>query len=62
MVGRLQGRRWADEWRQASGKRFWSCGFCGVLLLTFQERLEHFGKEHFEEGQSIREWEITLVF
>ena len=41
-------------------KKAWSCGFCGTALTHFTDRLNHIGW-HFEQGQTIREWDTTKV-
>ena len=56
-----RGRALAESWRRASGKKFWSCGFCLRLFSTFKDRLDHIGNEHFKKGQTLDDWAVTNV-
>ena len=51
----------ADRWRCQSSKNAWSCGFCTQLSPSLQEHLRHVGTEHFEKGQSIKDWNYSIV-
>ena len=51
----------AEKWRCESSKKAWSCGFCIQLFPTIQARLKHIGTEHFEQGQSLNEWDTTKL-
>ena len=51
----------ADKWRCGSSKKAWSCGFCINLSHTLQDYHRHVGIEHFEKGQSIKDWEYSKV-
>ena len=51
----------ADKWRHKSSKNAWSCGFCVHLSPSLQEHLQHIGIEHFEKGQSIRDWNYSNI-
>ena len=41
-------------------KQAWSCGFCVIALANFEDRLSHIAL-HFENGQTMDEWDITKV-
>ncbi len=51
----------ADKWQYKSSKKAWSCGFCIRLFSSLQDRLRHIGTEHFERGQSIKDWNYSNV-
>ena len=51
----------ADKWRRKSSKSAWSCGFCVHLSSSLQEHLRHIGIEHFEKGQSIKDWNYSNI-
>lgn len=51
----------ADRWRCQSSKSAWSCGFCIHLSPALQAHLRHIGTEHFEKGQSIKDWKYSNV-
>ena len=55
------GESLADDWRCDQGKRFWACGFCVTLFLSFKDRLQHIGKEHYNHGQKFEEWDANKV-
>ena len=55
------GESLADKWRCDQGKRFWACGFCVMLFLSFKDRLQHIGKEHYNQGQKLEEWDANKV-
>lgn len=58
---RAVGESLADNWRYDQGKRFWACGFCVMLFLSFKDRLQHIGKEHYDRGQKLEEWDANNV-
>ena len=51
----------ADKWRCKSSKKVWSCGFCISLSHNLQDYHRHVGIEHFEKGQSIKDWDYSKV-
>lgn len=51
----------AEKWRCETSKNAWSCGFCIHLFSSLQDRLKHIGAKHFENGQSINDWNFTMV-
>ena len=55
------GESLADDWRRDQGKRFWACGFCVTLFLSFKDRLQHIGKEHYNQGQKLEDWDANKV-
>ena len=55
------GESLADDWRLDQGKRFWACGFCVTLFLSFKDRLQHIGKEHYNQGQTLKDWDANKV-
>ena len=57
---KAQGEGIADTWKETTNKQAWSCGFCVYLFHTFGDRLQHIAK-HFEDGQTLNEWDITKV-
>lgn len=57
---KAQGEAVADKWKETTEKQAWSCGFCVCLFHTFGDRLKHIAK-HFEQGQTLDEWDITRV-
>ncbi len=57
---KAQGEGIADTWKETTNKQAWSCGFCIYLFHTFGDRLQHIAK-HFEDGQTLNEWDITKV-
>ena len=58
---KAEARAKADEFRRASGKRFWSCGFCVYLFDSFIDRLRHL-RSHFEQESSTPDqWHLTNV-
>lgn len=58
--GKAQGEAIADKCKKTTNKKAWSCGFCGLLVYTFGDRLKHIAT-HFERGQTIDEWDTTKV-
>ena len=58
---RAVGESLADKWRCDLGKRFWACGFCVMLFLSFKDRLQHIGKEHYDRGQQLGQWDANKV-
>ena len=58
---RAIGESLADKWRRDQGKRFWACGFCVTLFLSFTDRLRHICKEHYDQGQKLEEWDANNV-
>ena len=58
---RAHGGDIADKWRCKSSKSAWSCGFCVHLSTSLQEHLKHIGIEHFEKGQSIKDWKYSNI-
>ena len=58
---RAVGESLADNWRCDQGKKFWACGFCGNLFLSFRDRLQHIGREHYDQGQKFEEWDANKV-
>ena len=58
---RAVGESLADNWRCDQGKKFWACGFCVMLFLSFKDRLQHIGKEHYDQGQKLEEWDANKV-
>ena len=55
------GESLADNWRRDQGKRFWACGFCVMLFHSFKDRLQHIGREHYDQGQKLEEWDANKV-
>ena len=55
------GESLADDWRRDQGKRFWACGFCVTLFLSFKDRLRHICKEHYDQGQKLDEWDANKL-
>ena len=55
------GESLADNWRRDQGKRYWACGFCVTLFLSFTNRLRHICKEHYNQGQKLEEWDANKV-
>ena len=51
----------ADKWRCKSSKKVWSCGFCTKISQSLQDHLRNVGTDHFEKGQSIKDWEYSKV-
>ncbi|EEH21023.1 hypothetical protein PABG_03254 [Paracoccidioides brasiliensis Pb03] len=43
------------EWLEAKRDWFWNCGFCGILLQSWDERQTHF-IEHFEDKKTMASW------
>ena len=58
---RAIGESLADNWRCDQGKNFWACGFCVMLFLSFKDRLQHIGREHYDQGQNLEEWDANKV-
>ena len=58
---RAVGESLADNWRCDQGKRYWACGFCVMLFLSFKARLQHIGKEHYDRGRKLEEWDANKV-
>ena len=58
---KYQGQAIAEKWKDTLEKQAWSCGFCVIAFTTFDDRLSHIDTQHFERGQTIREWDITKV-
>ena len=48
------------KWKDNVKRQVWSCGFCGVTFGNFQNRCSHVAW-HFEQGQTIDEWDTTKV-
>lgn len=44
---------WASSARE--GERQWDCGFCDMILLSWDERAKHIAA-HFREGKTMAEW------
>lgn len=49
--------KWRDNNVQ---EQAWSCGFCVIAFADFDDRLRHIAS-HFEQGQTIDEWDTTKV-
>ena len=70
MVDHLYKAHHVDNWRTLDrlvpklkdtvNKQAWSCGFCVISLASFADRLSHIAS-HFEQGQTIHEWDTTKV-
>lgn len=58
---KYEGRAIAVKWKDTVEKQAWSCGFCVIAFTTFNDRLNHIAAQHFERGQTIREWDTTKV-
>ena len=43
------------SWQQG-GRYFWTCGFCQMVICTWEERQEHFA-EHFSTGDTMINWD-----
>ena len=56
-----QGEAIAVRWKHTVEKQAWSCGFCGITFVTFNDRLSHIATNHFELGQTIDQWDTTKV-
>ena len=56
-----QGEAIAVKWKYTVKKQAWSCGFCVNTFVTFSDRLSHIATQHFENGQTIDEWDATNV-
>ena len=57
---KAQGEAVADKCKKTTKKQAWSCGFCVHLFHTFGDRLKHIAK-HFEDGQTLDQWNTTNV-
>ena len=70
MFDHLHQAHHVDDWRTLTrlvstlevtvNKQAWSCGFCVIALANFEQRLSHIAL-HFENGQTMDEWDITKV-
>ena len=58
--GKAQAQAIADRWEAITHEQAWSCGFCGHLIHSFDERLSHI-QVHFDRGQTLDEWDATKV-
>lgn len=56
-----QGEAIAMKWKYTVEKQAWSCGFCGEVFVTFNDRLNHITTQHFESGHTIAGWHATNV-
>ena len=56
-----QGEAIAMKWKYTVEKQAWSCGFCGEVFVTFNDRLSHIATHHFERGHTIDDWDATNV-
>lgn len=56
-----QGEAIAMKWKYTVEKQAWSCGFCGDVFVTFNDRLSHIATQHFERGYTIDDWDATNV-
>ena len=36
---------------------YWNCGFCSLVLRSWDERQEHIADEHFEKGTTMSVWD-----
>ena len=51
----------AKDSLRSSGRKFWSCGFCVTLFLSFSDRIKHIAKQHFEVGTTMDDWDVSKV-
>ena len=56
-----QGEAIAGKWKNTVRKQAWSCCFCVNFFSSFNERLSHIATKHYENGDSIEEWDATNV-
>ncbi|KAM0798464.1 hypothetical protein BDR22DRAFT_859096 [Usnea florida] len=56
-----QGEAIAGKWKYTVRKQAWSCCFCVNVFSSFNGRLGHIATKHFENGDSIEEWDATNV-
>ena len=56
-----QGEAIAVKWKNTVEKQAWSCGFCVIAFARFSDRLSHIATQHFENGQTISNWDTTKV-
>lgn len=48
--------KWMEQWKCESGDIRSCCGFCGIVLSTWTDRVNHLA-EHFKNGKSIADWQ-----
>ncbi|KAK7224421.1 hypothetical protein V2G26_012424 [Clonostachys chloroleuca] len=44
-----------DQWKVVGREIGSRCGFCGILLSTWAERVDHLG-DHFKRGKTMADW------
>lgn len=59
--GVSNGKRLAEDWKRAPGKKAWACGFCVKCFSQSMDRINHIYAEHYAQRADMHSWDAVKV-